>query len=345
MGSVPNVYCSKSGIVVDYDQKKIYLDPRSSVECDYIFVSHAHMDHLHRTKTEHDATKVITSAATLKIAHTRGYELKNLCNDHSFQLLDTGHILGSNGLLIDDQLYYTGDISVRKRAFMNPAIIPKTKNLIIESTFGRADYIFPKTDIVIHEVNAIISEIYHQGRPVVLLGYPLGKAQVLTELFHHWEPLYAEDSIIEMNCLYSELGVDISTPKSYSLAEREGLLSRDIPWVLIAPLNSARNGFLEHLKRKYSPVTIGFSGWGIKPNFRYILGLDYCFPLSDHCDFNELVTVVEKCCPERVYTCHGFDNDFASALRNLGFDATPVQTGGKPNKEIIRNYSVLTDWW
>lgn len=345
MRSVPNVYCSKSGIVVDYDGRKIYLDPRSSVDCDYIFVSHAHMDHLHRTKTKHDATKVITSVVTSKIAHTRGYELHNLCNDHSFQLLDTGHILGSNGLLIDDQLYYTGDISVRKRAFMNPAIIPKTKTLIIESTFGREDYIFPKTDNVIHEVNAIISEIYHQGRPVVLLGYPLGKAQVLTELFHHWDPLYAEDSIIEMNRLYSELGVDISTLKSYSLAEREGLLSRDRPWVLIAPLNSARNGFLEHLKRKYSPVTIGFSGWGIKSNFKYVLGLDYCFPLSDHCDFNELVTVVEKCGPERIYTCHGFDNEFASALRNLGFDATAVQTGTKSDKKMIRNSSVLTDWW
>jgi putative mRNA 3-end processing factor len=343
--SLPNVYSSRSGMVVDYDEQKIYLDPRSSVECDYIFVSHAHIDHLHKTKSDHETTKVITSAATLKIAHNRGYELRNLCNDHSFRLLDAGHILGSNGLLIDDKLYYTGDISIRKRAFMKPATIPKTKTLIIESTFGREDYIFPSTDTVIHEVNAIISESYHHGRPVALLGYPLGKAQILTELFHHWEPLYAEDSIIQINGLYSELGVDISSHKSYSLAEKEGLLSRDVPWVLIAPLNSARNGFLDHIKRKYSPITIGFSGWGIKPNFKYILGLDYCFPISDHCDFNELITVVEKCSPEMVYTCHGFDDDFARTLRNLGFDAAPIRRTTNSDKKTIRKSAKITDWW
>jgi putative mRNA 3-end processing factor len=344
LGSVPNVYCSKSGIVVNYDRQKICLDPRNSVECDYIFVSHAHIDHLHRTKTEHSRTKVITSAATSRIAHTRGYDFRNLSNDHSFQLLDTGHILGSSGLLIDDQLYYTGDISVRKRAFMNPAVIPKTKTLIIESTFGCEEYVFPKIDSMIHEVNTVISEIYHQGKPIVLLGYPLGKAQVLTKLFHHWEPLFVEDSILEMNGLYSELGVDISIHKSYSLSEKEGLLSPNRPWILIAPLNSAKNGFLEYIKRKYSPVTIGFSGWGIKPNYRYFLGLDYCFPFSDHCDYNELIRVVEKCCPERVYTFHGFDNEFASALRILGFDATPIQTGTKLKKNVIKSSTVLTDW-
>jgi putative mRNA 3-end processing factor len=80
------------------------------------------------------------------------------------------------------------------------------------------------------------------------------------------------------------------------------------------------------------------------PNFKFILGLDYCFPLSDHCDFNELVTVVEKCCPERVYTCHGFDNDFASTLRNLGFDATPIQRSAKSSKKTSTKSATITDW-
>jgi len=49
-----------------------------------------------------------------------------------FRLLDTGHILGSKGLLIGDSLYYTGDISARERAFMKSARIPKVHTLIIE---------------------------------------------------------------------------------------------------------------------------------------------------------------------------------------------------------------------
>lgn len=344
MGTISRVYYTDSAIVVDHNQQKISLDPRKEMECDYIFVSHAHLDHLHRTRIKRTRAKVIASNATSKIACTRGYELRNLCYDHGFHLLDTGHILGSSGLLIADQLYYTGDISIRKRAFMKPALIPKAKVLIIESTFGREEYVFPKLESVMHEANILISEMYHQGRPVVLLGYPLGKAQILTQLFHHWEPLFVEDSILVMNGLYSDLGVSISVHKRFSLAEKEGLLSSDKPWILIAPLNSCKNGFLDYIKKKYTPITIGFSGWAVKPGYKYLLGLDHCFPFSDHCDYNELIKVVEKCGPEKVYTFHGFEAEFANSLRSLGFDADPIQKGKNRDENIIKNSTLLTDW-
>lgn len=344
MGTLYGVHYKDSSIVVDHNQLRICLDPRREMECDYIFVSHAHLDHLHRTKKKRSKTKVIASNATLKIACTRGYEFGNLCIDHGFELLDTGHILGSSGLLIEDQLYYTGDISIRKRAFMKPALIPKAKVLIIESTFGREEYIFPKFETIMHEVNILISEMYHQGRPIVLMGYPLGKAQILTDLFHHWDPLFVEDSILGMNRLYSELGVSISVDKDYSLAEKEGLLSPNKPWILIAPLNSCKNGFLDHIKKKYAPITIGFSGWAIKPSYKHYLGIDHCFPISDHCDYNDLVRVVEKCNPEKVYTFHGFDTEFANSLRTLGFDADPIRRKIREG-DARTNSTLVTDWF
>ena len=104
-----NVSCSKSTITVNHKDQKICLDPRKDMDCDYIFVSHAHTDHLHRTKkrTKSNA-KIITSTATSRIANGRGYELSNVYQDHAFKLLDSGHILGSTGLLIEDDLYILG---------------------------------------------------------------------------------------------------------------------------------------------------------------------------------------------------------------------------------------------
>ena len=340
-----NVSCSKSTITVNHKNQKICLDPRKDMDCDYIFVSHAHTDHLHRTKkrTKSNA-KIITSTATSRIANGRGYELSNVCQDHGFELLDSGHILGSTGLLIEDDLYYTGDLSIRKRAFMKPAVIPKAKTLIIESTFGHEDYVFPRSESVIHEANILISEMYSQGRPIVLLGYPLGKAQILTQLFAQWEPIFVEDSIYKMNLLYSELGIDITCHTPFSVAENKGSLSSNKPWILIAPLNSTRNGFLDYVKRKYEPTTVGFSGWGIKPNFKYLLGLDHCFPFSDHCDYNDLISFVKRCGPEKVYTFHGFIDEFAHTLRCLGFDATSLKS-----KQELEGYAtesmVLTDYF
>ena len=254
----------------------------------------------------------------------RGYKYGNLYEEHNFRLLESGHILGSNGLYVDDELYYTGDISIRKRAFMSPAVIPNARTLIIESTFGHPDYIFPKFETTIHKANLIISEMYHQGIPVILLGYTLGKAQILTNVFRHWKPLIIHDSIHEMNKLYSEFGISMDDYVTYSDAEKTNKLSSHQPWLLIAPLTSCKNGLLSHMKKKYGALSIGFSGWAVKPYYKYALGLDYCFPLSDHCDYNDLITVVRKCNPEKVYTFHGFAEQFAESLRLLGYDANSL---------------------
>ena len=330
-----HVSVDNCGITVDNKSKKISLDPNKQPNSDFIFVSHAHSDHLYRCVKE-NGNKIITSKITHKIAMHRGYKYGDMYQEHDFRLLDSGHILGSNGLLIEDELYYTGDISIRKRAFMNPAIIPKARILIIESTFGDPDYIFPKFETTIHKANLIISEMYHQGIPVILLGYTLGKAQILTNVFRHWKPLIIHDSIDEMNKLYSEFGISMDNYVTFSEAENNNILSSHKPWLLIAPLVSCKNGFLNYIKKKYGALSIGFSGWAVKPYYKYAMGLDYCFPLSDHCDYDDLITVVKKCNPEKIYTFHGFAESFADSLRLLGFDANPlVYAKGNRNKTYL----------
>ena len=90
------------------------------------------------------------------------------------------------------------------------------------------------------------------------------------------------------------------------------------------PIASCKNGFLHYIKKKYGALSIGFSGWAVKPYYKYALGLDHCLPLSDHCDYNDLISVVKKCNPEKVYTFHGFAEGFAQNLRLIGFDADPL---------------------
>ena len=314
----------KFGINVIHDNKRICLNPTKEIHCDLIFVSHAHTDHLHQTTKLCAKPKIITSNVTSRIAKHRGYVLGTHFKDHNFHLLDSGHILGSKALLIEDELYYTGDISIRSRAFMKPAAIPRAKILVIESTFGIPDYIFPKIGDIIHEANYIISKMYNEGIPVVLTGYALGKAQILSYIFKHWEPIYVHDSIREYNKIYSKFGVDIQNYKSFYQAETEGLLSPNRPWLLIAPQSSSRKGFLYYVKEKYNPIIIGFSGWAVRSNYKYILGLDYCLPLSDHCDYTELLTVVKKCDPDMIYTFHGFADQFALSLTKMGYNAASI---------------------
>ena len=327
------VSLDQSGIMIRHDETKILLDPSHPSECNFTFVSHAHVDHLHKRGRKKVKTQVLASKETAVIAHARGYEISDVADKYDgFQLVDTGHILGSRGLLIgNNDVYYTGDISMRERAFMKPARVPRARTLIIESTFGRPDYIFPALSEVAHRTNKLISEMYDLGIPVILMGYTLGKAQILTKLFGHWDPVYIHDSVAKMNSIYSDLGVELKSTVTHKQAEEKGLLSKNKPWIMVAPLMHSRNAFVKEMKDRYGAVTIGFTGWAIGQRYKFMMGLDYVMPFSDHCDYKELIAVVKQCNPDKVYTFHGFAAEFARSLRKIGFDAEPV--GHETQKE------------
>ena len=59
---------------------------------------------------------------------------------------------------------------------MGSARIPKVDSLIVESTFGLPQYVFPPIQDIVHLTNKIIGEMFDKGVSVLLLGYPLGKA-------------------------------------------------------------------------------------------------------------------------------------------------------------------------
>ena len=71
--------------------------------------------------------------------------------------------------------------------------------------------------------------------------------------------------------------------------------------------------------------TIGFSGWAQSQRFAFGRRADHSIPLSDHCDFNELVSLVQQSGAEKIYTIHGFVDEFASHLKKIGFDAQPLR--------------------
>ena len=314
------VRMTSNGIVVQCDDKTVNLDPKRGTENGISFVSHAHLDHLHNQRGK---GVLIASKQTTEIAKLRGYSIENYVEEYeNFSMIDAGHILGAKGLLFDD-IFYTGDISIRDRGFMKGAMAPKCKTLIMECTFGMPEYVFPTIDETVKKVNEIISELYSKGKPVILLGYELGKAQILSYLFSHWQPYY-HDSVKKVNDLYREFGVELNESMGHTEAESQGLLEKK-PWLMIAPNMSGRNAFVKHMKSKYDTITIGFSGWAQSSRFSFARGHDYSIALSDHCDYNELINLVKRCNPEKIYTVHGFVDEFAADLSRMGYDAQPLR--------------------
>ena len=314
-----NVRLTKNGITYKNNNTSVYLDLKTVQNEGINFVSHAHIDHL----PNGGSGKIITSKETSEIAKIRGFAFDSQSELDDFSLIDTGHILGSKGLLFDD-VFYTGDITLRDRGFLKGAKVPKCKTLITECTFGLPEFIFPTINQIIEQVNEIIADLYSNGRPVLLLGYELGKSQTISQLFDSWEPMYYHDSVKKMNDLHRKLGVPIREEISYSEAKLNGLLEKR-PWVMVAPMMSSKNQFIQEMKHKYGAVTVGFTGWAKSKKFGFSRGTDYSIPLSDHCDYNELVQLVKESGAEKVYTIHGFVDEFAQDLVHQGFSAQPLR--------------------
>lgn len=317
---------SNGGIQVDAGKVRYALDPTGQVRADYTFVSHAHLDHMHApSKGEH----LIASEATRELALARGYDLGRTVEQvEGVELLDSGHILGSRAIRIAEDVYYTGDASGRERAFLGKCKTRRARVLIMETTYGNPEYIFPQTAKLVKEVNSVIASAYDRGKPVVLMGYPLGKAQLLSYFFSSWEPLFFHQKVAVMNKIHIDNGVPLKRGTVFDpVADSDSL--PDGPWLMVSPMSNGRSRAMAHLKKRYGAILIAFSGWAVKGGFGPSMGADYAFPMSDHCDYPELVKLVEAISPETVYTTHGFAAEFASDLRKMGFSArtlTPYQS-------------------
>ncbi|MDG6926218.1 MAG: exonuclease [Nitrososphaerota archaeon] len=308
-----------NGIVVEYGESTYALDPKGPSKSHYTFVSHAHMDHVQNPDPN---SRVLASRETKMLAKARGFDLGRTTESaDGVKLLDSGHILGARAISIGDEVFYTGDAAGRDRAFMGKCRTRKARVLITETTFGKSNYVFPPIEQVEKEVNSKIGMMFDKGRPVVLMGYALGKSQVLSHLFSSWSPLYFHEQVAKMNDVYVQCGVSLKSGKKVSADLSD--LPRG-PWVMVSPMMSSRNKLAQRLKKEYRAAFIAFSGWAADPGYAYSLGADFAFAVSDHCDYKELTTLVHDVSPEVVYTTHGFTQEFAADLRSQGFDAKPL---------------------
>jgi Cft2 family RNA processing exonuclease len=149
------------------------------------------------------------------------------------------------------------------------------------------------------------------GQSVTTLGYSLGKAQVLCAMMEQLGfPVFIHGSILKMNSIYSQLGVELHGFIPYTEAKKNGYFDNG-PYVLVSPQKMD----LETLNAK-------FTGWAMTRRFNS----DAAFPLSDHAGYDELLETVRKVDPSMVFTVHGFKEEFAERLRQEGYRAIPMSS-------------------
>jgi len=309
----------KDGIHIGRE-KNFIADSRKE-KGDANIVSHAHMDHVHKAPNP-----VICSDLTAKLAEARtGIKIETVKHSN-VRLLDSGHILGSSAALIKTdgkRVLYTGDVSTRDRAYIKGFKPVKADILITESTYGLPPYLFPDQKEIEREIIDWIQD--NKNRPLYLSAYSLGKAQKIQYLVKKAvnRPLIVHGSVKKMNDIIEKHTSLEFNVKPYK--ENKNLLKSG-EGIFVGPTSFSNKDFLNNLVKNSNGLKAGFSGWCITGAYGYGR-YDKSFPFSDHCDFGELVNLVRDVNPEKVYTHHGFDAEFASYLkREEGFNARSLKT-------------------
>lgn len=296
----------KDGIHIDGDDKFV-ADSRKALG-DVNIASHAHMDHAFQGEG-----KVVASDLTRRLLESRLDRELELSEHPDVKLIDSGHILGSTAALIESdgkRILYTGDVSTRDRAYIRGFDPVDADILITESTYGIPAYSLPPQEEIENNIKAWINET----EAPFLFGYSLGKAQKIQWLVHQVtdRPIIAHGAVMKMNNVIEEHTDLEFNARPYG--ENKDLLKNG-EGIFIGPTRFSKSDALNELVKTSDGVKAGFSGWGMTESYRYRGGYDTVFPFSDHCGFNDLVELVKSVNPEKVYTHHGFDSEFASYLK------------------------------
>jgi Cft2 family RNA processing exonuclease len=291
----------------------LWLDPLTVR--DLAFVSHAHTDHTrrHRSALMTEATHRLLTPERRPHA-TRLIAFGEPCRigEATVTLSDAGHMLGSAQLLFEhdgQRLLYTGDLKLRHGAGHADTSVPRADVIVIESTYGRPHFRFPDTDSVTAVVAGWCRRALDARVSPVLLANAMGKAQeLMLALAPHGFRFALEERCVPFARAYEDSGVRLPdwAPLDTDPGDR----------VVIAP--PVGKDAVRALGR-YRTALI--SGWAQDASFWRVFGADVAFPLSDHCDFDELLEVIRRSGADKVYTVHGFADDFARHLRRRGVHA------------------------
>lgn len=314
------------GIHIWYKGTNIILDPQSNrLSQGKVFVSHGHFDHSagfkidrlqkYSSKMSLDLFSIYAHALKVKswTAIEKGKSI--VFNDVKVTAHNSGHVLGSYAFEIttpEGTALFTGDFNTCKTRTMQPAKPVSCDVLILESTFGSPNFVFPREEVIGEEMVKWAKRVIKTGKIPAFQTDPLGNAQEIVSIFNETSiPVITHQKVTQINKVYRSYGhnldyLDVRAPEA-----KEVQLSGNMVYVTPKKLKLDDSMFEAAL----------VSGWALWTRKK-------AFPLSDHADFPRLVEFVRNCNPRIVLTCHGnrFDETLAIYIeRQLGIKAYPIR--------------------
>lgn len=303
-----------------------YIDPWQPVN--RAVITHAHSDHArwgHQHYLAHHLSREVMFHRLGNISlQTVDYEEAVMINGVSVSLHPAGHIIGSAQVRVEHKgevWVVSGDYKLEDDGLSTPFQPVKCHTFISESTFGMPVYKWRPQQEIFDDINSWWRLNASEGKTTVIAGYALGKAQrIMAGLDLSIGNIYLHGAIANTNDALHRNGI-VMPPASRITADfkREDARSG----IVICPPSAVGSAWM----RRFPSVSMGYcSGWMAIRGAKRRRAADRGFVLSDHADWDGLISAIRATECSSVCLTHGSTASFSRYLRELGMDAYEAST-------------------
>lgn len=304
-----------------------YVDPWKPV--DRALITHGHADHARWGMGRYLATKSAAPVMQHRLGSDAKIETVNYgetikIGDALVSYHPAGHVPGSAQIKVTvkgETWVASGDYKTVADGLSEPFEPVRCHAFITECTFGLPVFKWTPQDVLTQQINQWWSANRAVGKYSLLGAYALGKAQrLLTTVDCDIGPILTHGAIENTNDVLRAQG--ISLPKTIRVTAETNL--KDYPGALVLATPGA---LAQPWANRFKPAAAGFaSGWMAVRGVRRRRAMDRGFIVSDHADWNGLISAIQSTGAERIFVTHGYTEPFERYLREIGYDAHTVST-------------------
>lgn len=317
-------------------QGEFYIDPWKPVH--RAVITHAHSDHARwgsKYYLCHHFTKPILQ---LRLGENN-YESVDwnepvMMNGVKISLHPAGHIIGSSQIRVEycgEVWVVSGDYKTENDGISGAFDPVPCHTFITESTFGLPIYKWKPQVEIFNDIKTWIRENNAQGKTSVLIAYSLGKAQrILAPLAETGLPIFLHGAVHNVHETLVKNGFNFPAVQRVTPATTKKETTGNI---VIAPSGADGSPWI----KRFSPYSVGVcSGWMQVRGHKRRRNADAGFALSDHADWDGLLSAVKSTGAQKVFATHGFQSAFSRYLNEAGIDAAEIRTEyGNDEEELV----------
>lgn len=305
---------------------KFYIDPWRPV--DLAVITHGHADHARSGMKKylcHHFTKPILHSRIGKEIECQSVEYGEILNINGVKvsLHPAGHIIGSAQIRMEYKGYVSvvsGDYKIQDDGISTPFESVKCNEFVSESTFGLPVYNWLSVAAQEQQMRNWVQQNKANGKTSVFIGYSLGKSQRIMKALEGLDELNVHYSIAKLNEAYESVGVQLPDYKTIDLREDKKHLDGKI---VILPPALIDNPAMKKIPNLAYAIC---SGWMQIRGARRWRSADAGFAISDHADWQGLISAIKATKAEKVHITHGQTAVFSKYLNEIGISADEVKT-------------------